>query len=139
MHSFYRKIVKIVYKVALSLQAFFLPQALTISMLCLEFEDSGYQKCGCSPCPEDVCQERVDRKGCCISKVYQASSWQVICFSRWFTYQWPCLLLVCCVFVFWWGFFPQSFCVMWSQLLKCCLYGYNQQQSKGVCLSAWSI
>lgn len=117
VHSFYREILKIVYKPVLSLQVFSLPQAWTICMLCLEFEDPTYQKCGCSPCPEDLCWERLDRKDCCMSGVNRANSWQSIRFFRWFTYQWPCFLLVC-----WWFFFPQPFCVVWSQLLKCCLY-----------------
>lgn len=118
LHSFYRKDLKIVYKPVLSLQA--LPQACVISMLCLEFEDSMYQKCWCSPCREDLCWERLDRKGWCISRVNQTNSWQITCFSWWFTYQWICFLLV------WLCFFPpQPLCCV--ELLKCCLYYYNQQ------------
>lgn len=68
------------------------------------------KKRGCSPCPEDICWQRLGRKGCCMSRVNQANSWQIICFSRWFTYQWTCFLLVCC---FWFCFFSPFNLFVW--------------------------
>lgn len=105
LHSFFRKIVKIVYKPVLSLLAFSLPQASVISVLCLEFEDSVCQKCGSSPCPEkNLSGEGETRQSCCIEQS-AAGQWLTLCFSKQFICQWP--------WFYWcgdWVFVSSSFC-----------------------------